>query len=566
MTDHPIPFAALDGKVGVLGATGSGKTFTAIGLVERMLDAGYQVIIIDPTGAYAGLRTAFPIPIFGGKFGDVPVREEDGAAVARAIIDGNLSAIVDVSLLLKESHAAARRFMGPFVAALKNAPTAARYLVIDEADEFMPEHASGAVTQLFGDLKWIVRRGRIEGWRMLMVTQRPQDIAKSVLTQCETLVVHRLPSPQDRKAVEEWVKGHAEPGQAKEVLQSLASLQTGEAWVWSPRHDVLVRAKMPANRSEDRSRTPDAADAPRDGVAFKAVDVEALRAALAPVDPDAATGCADDVMPGTTDQWRSGALALENARLRKQLEAERDEHTIELATGQQQLNELRNIIGRARRELDAAFNHDVPGNRPGGCPSGDAGQTAGPADVSPRLAPRPAARPAAAGTAIAKSSGEGNASPGASLPRSAQAMIDALARFHPRALSIEHVAKIAGVSVTSSAWRTNQTAFRHSPLVTLADGGWRISDAGVTALGLPEKPDDPAALRQFWLGAFPPSTAAMLSVFLSDANRAFGRDAIADRAGVSRTSSGLGAGLRELVAHGLIVKRGDLYMLGDALK
>lgn len=282
---HPIPFAALDGKVGIMGLTGSGKTYTAIGLAEQLLDAGRQVIIVDPTGVYNGLRTEFALPIFGGRYGDVEIGEESGDAVARLIIDRDLSAIVDVSLLLKRSHAAARRFMGPFVAALKNAPTRARYIVMDEADEFMPENASGDVTRLFGDLKWIVRRGRSEGWRMLMVTQRPQDIAKSVLTQCETMVIHRLTAPQDRKALLEWVKGNADAEQAKAVLDSMARLGTGEAWVWSPAHNLLERVIMPPNRSEDRSKTPDANDAPRARQEFKTIDLDGIRAALVSASP-----------------------------------------------------------------------------------------------------------------------------------------------------------------------------------------------------------------------------------------------------------------------------------------
>ena len=131
-----------------------------------------------------------------------------------------------------------------FVAALKNSPPRARYVVMDEADEFMPENVGGGDTRLFGDLKWIVRRGRIDGWRMLMVTQRPQDIAKSVLTQCETLVIHKLTAPQDRKAVEEWVKGNAEAGQAKEVLGSLArGFRASEA---NELHEVLSRVPREA--------------------------------------------------------------------------------------------------------------------------------------------------------------------------------------------------------------------------------------------------------------------------------------------------------------------------------
>lgn len=145
---HPLPLAAMDSKVGVLGITGSGKTHSAIGMIEQLLAAGRQVIVIDPTGVYHGLRTAFPLPIFGGRHGDLPLGEDDGEAIARVIIDRNVSAIIDVSLLLKDSHASARRFMAGFVKALKGAPTAARYLAIDEADEFMPENATGSTAGL----------------------------------------------------------------------------------------------------------------------------------------------------------------------------------------------------------------------------------------------------------------------------------------------------------------------------------------------------------------------------------------------------------------------------------
>jgi DNA helicase HerA-like ATPase len=54
---HPIPDEALNSHIGILGKTGSGKTYTAKGLVERLLAARRQVVIIDPTGAWYGLRT-----------------------------------------------------------------------------------------------------------------------------------------------------------------------------------------------------------------------------------------------------------------------------------------------------------------------------------------------------------------------------------------------------------------------------------------------------------------------------------------------------------------------------
>ena len=51
-----IPAAALLQHVAILGKTGSGKTYTAKGLVEGILDDKRRLAVVDPTGAWWGLR------------------------------------------------------------------------------------------------------------------------------------------------------------------------------------------------------------------------------------------------------------------------------------------------------------------------------------------------------------------------------------------------------------------------------------------------------------------------------------------------------------------------------
>lgn len=48
MTKHPIPDEAQDDRVGIVGTAGSGKTYTMLGLVERILDRGAS---LKSTGA-----------------------------------------------------------------------------------------------------------------------------------------------------------------------------------------------------------------------------------------------------------------------------------------------------------------------------------------------------------------------------------------------------------------------------------------------------------------------------------------------------------------------------------
>lgn len=58
MSDYPLPDAALDGDIAILGRKGGGKTYTAKGIVERLLDLKRRVLILDPLGVWTGLRTA----------------------------------------------------------------------------------------------------------------------------------------------------------------------------------------------------------------------------------------------------------------------------------------------------------------------------------------------------------------------------------------------------------------------------------------------------------------------------------------------------------------------------
>lgn len=572
MIEHPIPFAALDGKVGVMGVTGSGKTFTAIGLTEQLLEAGRQTIIIDPTGVYNGLRTAFPIPIFGGKFGDIPISDADGAAIARLIIDQNLSAIVDVSLLLKESHAAARRFMAGFVAVLKTAETKARYIVMDEADEFMPENASGSVTQLFGDLKWIVRRGRSEGWRMLMVTQRPQDIAKSVLTQCETMVIHKLTSPQDRKALQEWVKGTADAEQAKVVLDSMAKLATGEAWVWSPVHDLLERVQMPLNRSEDRSKTPDADDAPRATLGFQDIDLDALRAVMS-VSPKDIVIASDINDPMTA--WRNDVQfadkadrAQRDARENSQsdvkamadlidraalLEQQLREMETRALTAEDLLSQFISAAGIVEKGIGSIYEEIRGTVESFGFV--DAVRFGASQHLEQHGWEKPSEVPAQGGGV----GGRDDLQTGeiGTLSKSAGKMLDVLQAVTPRPLTMKQCAILAGVSPKSSALRRYWAELADSNETN--DRGDGKLDA-IRSNGAPRL--NPVEL---WAGMLTPPQAKLLKAVA--AHGPITKPQAAAMAGISPTSSALPKALKDLQGYGLI-KLGahQKYQLSDDMR
>ena len=256
-----IPQEALTQHAAILGRTGSGKTYTAKGLVERLLKDGKRVCIMDPTGAWWGLKSSadgkhpgFPVCVFGGDHADVPISEHAGEALGKLIASGNVPAILDLSDMgSNERHRFAERFFESVYRHNKG-PI---HLIVDEADEFAPQSGPPGTERMLGAIDRIVRRGRIKGFRVMMISQRPAVLNKNVLTQANMLVAMRLPASQDRKAVEAWIKGQADEAAANALLASLSTLKRGEGWIWAPELGLLERTHFPKISTFDSSRTPE---------------------------------------------------------------------------------------------------------------------------------------------------------------------------------------------------------------------------------------------------------------------------------------------------------------------
>src|SRR6202051_1214421 len=93
LKSHPIPDAALDADIAILGKKGRGKTFTAKGLVERLLHMQRRVLVLDPLSVWWGLKSGadgkfpgFPIPVFGGPHADIPFPDAAGRILSEVIL------------------------------------------------------------------------------------------------------------------------------------------------------------------------------------------------------------------------------------------------------------------------------------------------------------------------------------------------------------------------------------------------------------------------------------------------------------------------------------------------
>lgn len=343
----------------IVGTVGSGKTFTAKGIVEELIAAGRRVCVLDPTGAWWGLRASadgkkagLPVAIFGGEHADVPINEHSGEAVAKVIATRNLPAVIDMSEMMLGER---QRFATEFAAKLFALNKGPLHLVIDEADEFAPQTPLPEHRRMLHQFDRIVRRGRIKGFRVILITQRPAVIHKNVLTQLATLIALKLTSPQDRKAVEEWIKGNADEGEATKVLKSLASLPLGEGWVWAPGAGILARHKFPRIKTFDSSRTPDDDETIEEPTKLADVDVSEIRATFA-----AATAEKDGPSKTVTVMDLDGVRA-QVAKARDDAFAEARTHMIPKTKAANEVGALLESFDRLAAQLRGAMEKIIAG-------------------------------------------------------------------------------------------------------------------------------------------------------------------------------------------------------------
>lgn len=283
-----LPLDAVTQTFAILGVRGTGKTNTGVVLVEELLAAHQQVVVLDPVDVWWGIKSSasgpgFPVPVIGGDYGDVPLEATAGQLIADFVVDNRASAVLSLRHLGMNEQ---RRFAAEFARRLYDRKGRGNLrsplmLVIDEADEFAPQRIPPGGEAMFGAFDRLVRRGRSSGIGVTLISQRPQVLNKDVLTQMEILISHRVLHKLDRKALEEWVAAHDAKGKGDEFLGSLSTLNRGEAWVWSPSFlDIFQRVQIRQRKTFDSSATPKAGEQQSLPTVTAPVDLEKLRESI----------------------------------------------------------------------------------------------------------------------------------------------------------------------------------------------------------------------------------------------------------------------------------------------
>lgn len=376
---------------------------------------------------------------------------------------------------------------------------------------------------------------------MTLISQRPALIHKDVLTQIEVLVVHRLTGPHDRDAIERWVEHHADDDQAREVLASLASLEDGDAWVWSPGWlSLFKRVHIRERTTFDSSSTPRVGERRRTPRVVAKADLDLLRERMA--------------------ETIERAKADDPRELRRRIDALQAELRVAKAAATRveipvlrpgQLEHLTNVAG-ALIEVVGDFKTvlsrvSVKTNEP-----------------EPPTAPPP--RPRAEPVRRRSVNGAATHEESSSLRAGERRMLETLVRHHPVRLTRAQLATIAGFTASGGTFGAYLGTLKRNGFVVEESDGLLLTDEGLAAGGgAPARPQTIEEIVETWRRALRSGERRMLDVLIEARPAAVTREELAERSGFEARGGTFGAYLGTLRRNGLADVAGDEVRVGEAL-
>jgi hypothetical protein len=575
-----LPLELATEPLGILANRGRGKTYAAHVLVEEVSDAGVPVVILDVKGDWWGVRSnaagtgvGLPAYIFGGDHADLPLEPTAGELLADLVVDERVSVVLDMSELSKTK---ARTFATAFAERLYRRNRLPVFVVVDEADVLVPQRQSAETARLIGAMEDLAKRGRGRGIGMAVVTQRPQEVAKSVLDLMETLLLLGMTGPRALKSVRDWTTIHVDEEEPDDLMRALPHMRVGEVYVWSPVHDVLKRGHVRKLRTFDSHPTPKVGEVKRQPRKWSELDLEQLGAKIASTverakdnDPRLLRVQLEQERKRAEDAERHAARVEEYAgRLEQQLEEQRATPAEQIpVVTDEQLDELR---GHAR-ELAAVASQITEAIGIATLPRDL--RPSSPLPTVPAAPARPAPTPTPKRAALEAFGSRGSSDDdGPGLRKGAVRMVEALARMHPHRLTREQWATAARMKATGGTWSTYVGDIRKRGLLDESEGRYSLTEAGHIFAGSP-KPLTAQELQDYYHGPVLREGARRLLDVLIEAYPAeLSRDECGERADLSNGGT-LSTYLGDLVKHGVAEASGkggpyratDLLMYGAQL-
>ncbi len=127
-----------------------------------------------------------------------------------------------------------------------------------------------------GTVSRLVKQGGIRDVGVTMISQRPADINKKVLSQVDILTVLRISHPLAIAAATDWIKSEVSPEFAREVGDALPSLPVGTAFVCSASLGIGQWIEVRSRQTFNSGATPAPGERKAEPNVLATVDIERL--------------------------------------------------------------------------------------------------------------------------------------------------------------------------------------------------------------------------------------------------------------------------------------------------
>jgi len=563
MKQPHIPESALKKHIAILGMNGSGKTSVAKAeVIEPAIAAGARVCNIDPTGVGWGLRLkadgktkGLSIYIVGGEHADFPLVRRDGNAWADIVGTSADSFVFDTSQMTVGDRG---QWFTDFAETLLRKNKGPLNLVLDEAHLFAPQggaKSGGIAPRMLHATNNLLALGRSRGLRITMISQRAAKLHKDALTQAHTLVAMMMTSPQDRGAVEDWIKDQADPGTGRDIIASLPTLKPGEGWIWAPAENVLERVRFARPKTFDSSSAPEEQD--ECVTSLPALNPDAVKAKLAAV---ARETMSNDVP----------ALKAEIARLQREAAKPNGADPEAIRVAESTAYERGRVVGyqEAAQQIASQSEIIIAAMHAAANAAGSLSVWSHPSKKPilvpkvgiPKPQPAPVARPPVARPAPARKdppAGDG------ALPKAQRLVLTALAQY-PDGRTTNQVAILAGYAVNGGGFRNALSSLRSAGRITGSGERLMITPEGIEDLGPYEPLPHGFALLDHWMGQLSKAEKAALQAIVGAYPEGVPTETVASMAGYEANGGGFRNALSRLRTLELIEGRDELKA-SDAL-
>ena len=227
-----------------------GKSYTAAKICEELCRLGVPFIIIDPEGEYYSLREKFTVLVVGvGKEEncDALVGVEHAEVLVQQFLESRIPVIVDVSGVEVEEEEV-HDFLSEFMGELIKAEASERMpclVVIDEADEYIPERGHKSRGKDYAQFGKLVKKGGKRGIGTIIITHRPTWVAKDLLAKCQNWILMNQRYKKDLQRIEDLTRI------PMRTLLQLKERRVGEALLYG----AITKDKAVFARCQERVTT-----------------------------------------------------------------------------------------------------------------------------------------------------------------------------------------------------------------------------------------------------------------------------------------------------------------------